>query len=77
MNDTSIASFRHHALQPRLVPTWPSGLSAYAKAFASHSAHAMAVFLFTNVCRTHEHGSATSDFYILVIKSVYCDYFRL
>jgi len=38
MNDTSKASFRHHALQPagQRLPGQP-GLSAYAEVFTSHS----------------------------------------
>jgi len=36
-------------------------------------------WLFTNVCRRpmYDHVSVMSDFYILTIKSEYCNYFRL
>jgi len=51
MNDTSMASFRHHALQTR--PAYWPGLSAYAEAFTSHSQrHWLVHYLLTSVVCT-------------------------
>jgi len=65
LNDTSTVSFRHHALQP-------AGLRQLATA---HGAE----WLFTNVCHrpTYDVGSVMFDFYILLIKSKYCNFFTL
>jgi len=52
MNDASMASFRHHALQPRPVPPFRPGLSAYAEAFTSHGQlHWLARYSLTSVVR--------------------------